>query len=153
MQIIKDQYIHYKNLLSYKTKINPENIFLITKYISNNLDKIGIKHQNKIIFYIDNYLYPEQKHEIEFLIPVDKMLANNDHFSFKPTFKMVNTVKIRHEGSPETLNTSYKLLLDYIKQNKQEPITPAYCMIIREDANQPTNGIIDIYIGLNSNIL
>jgi effector-binding domain-containing protein len=66
---------------------------------------------------------------------------------------MINAVKIRHEGLPKDLHISYDLLIDYIKKNGYKPITPAYCMVVRCDNEIPSNGIIDIYIGLNSNIL
>lgn len=153
MQIVKEQYIFYENLLSYKTIIEIENIFEVIGYILKNIDKIGVQKINKMIFCMYGGIYSGKKNEIEFLIPVDNTLTDNDYFSFKPIFKMINAVKIRHEGLPKDLHISYDLLIDYIKKNGYKPITSAYCMVVRCDNEIPSNGIIDIYIGLNSNIL
>ena len=50
MQIVKEQYIFYENLLSYKTIIEIENIFEVIGYILKNIDKIGVQKINKMIF-------------------------------------------------------------------------------------------------------
>ena len=64
-------------------------------------------------------------------------------------------LKIRHEGSPVYLQNTANELMRYISEHGYTPATAGYNVTVKEPANQAdiNNMIVDIYIGVNDNIL
>lgn len=93
--------------------------------------------------------------DMEILVPMDKELELPDEYVFKPLFHIVNAVYARHKGNPAALQETYNEMLEYIQQNNLQQITVGYNVLI----NEPMPGltiddmIIDVYIGVNPNVL
>ena len=93
--------------------------------------------------------------DIEILVPMNKEILLPDGYLFKPIFKLVNAIKIRHEGNPAFLQKSADEMTEYIQENKLTPITVGYNVIVNEPKTPQDidNMIVDIYVGVNPNIL
>lgn len=91
--------------------------------------------------------------ECEVLIPLQSPIENNENYQLKKYFRLIHAVKIRHEGSIKTLSDTENFLNEYIKMNSFQPITNFYYVIIRNDPKNTNDNIIDIYVGINYNIL
>ena len=87
---------------------------------------------------------------IEVLVPVNDSFKSNSKYVYKPYFRIENAVKLRHYGKYSGLKNSKTLILNYLEENKLTPITNVYYRIVDNDLS---SGIIDLYIGINSNIL
>ena len=91
--------------------------------------------------------------DIEFLIPINKKISESSAFKFKPVFKLVNAVKIRHEGSMKLIERAEHTLDEYITQNAMQPVTPVYYLFIQSTEYDNEDNIVDLYKGISENIL
>lgn len=68
---------------------------------------------------------------------------------------MVNAVYAQHNGNPATLQITYDQMAAYINKNKLQQITAGYNVNVKE--LQPGMSldemIVDVYIGVNPNVL
>ncbi len=130
-------------------------IIKIQNYMrSKNLNKV-----DPIItatFPVDEAITPVM--DMELLIPIDKDFAPEGEYKFKNEFHMINVLKIEHHGNPIKLQNTYNELNSYILENNLQPIIAAYNVTLRDvtditDITEIDNVQIDIYIGINPNIL
>lgn len=141
MQVIEHQYLHYKNVLIYETEVAPETIPSIVKGIPDSLSVLGLQLNGKVIMtYMDNFL--------KFIIPVNESFPSNQHYQYKPEFKLVNAVRARHYGSFLSIGDKVEELYAYIAEHSLQSITQPY-FIVRDIQN----GIFDVYIGISENVL
>ena len=155
MHIFKDQILQYENVLSYRTKIQISDVNKMIGFIQRNTDALDLKicgniaatvHEKKNISGMD-------MSDIELLIPVNKKISESFAFKFKPVFKLVNAVKIRHEGSMKQIERAEHTLDEYITQNAMQPVTPVYYLFIQCTEFNNEDNIVDLYKGISENIL
>jgi hypothetical protein len=124
-------------------------------HINRNMDALGLKICGAI-FAVKKSVHSNADNEtlpIEFLVPIDREFKSTQYFNYKPHFKIVNAVKIRHEGDILLLRDSEVLLTEYIRENNLNPITGHYYCFVHFSEEYSNNSIIDVYIGVNENIL
>jgi effector-binding domain-containing protein len=94
-------------------------------------------------------------YDIEILVQMNKTIKLPLNYKFKPKFVLKNAVYSRHIGHPDLLKNVYKEMANFIVQNGLQQITTAYTATINDSRPNISNDnyIIDIYIGVNSNIL
>lgn len=153
MQIIEHQDIHLSNLISYSKQIKHSDILKLIRYISDNLHTLDLNQSDRILFTENGQNKEDDIVNAEILIPVTGTVVKCNEFQYKPIFRLVNAISIRHEGSLTQLSETENILEDFIRNKKYEPITPPYYVIIRNDGDSSVNCIIDIYIGINYNLL
>ena len=140
------------NLLYYKCETQKEKIGDIIEYIDTHIDNIGLKKVgNMITSFEDNE--KSASINLDILVPVDSSFEGNEHFSSLPQFKLIHAVKIRHEGSLNNLSETQEILKKYLESHSYEAITKYYNVIVRHNSDVLANSIIDIYVGINPNIL
>jgi effector-binding domain-containing protein len=149
--------IKLENVLSLRKKMTQEEInsemMRIGKFFQDN----GLRKAGPVVtvtFAIDiengkNLL------DMEILIPMDKKVELPTEYVFKPVFHIVNAVYARHEGNPASIQNTYNDMLAYINQNKLQQITAGYNVQVKDmlPGMTPDDMIIDVYIGVSSNIL
>ena len=140
MQIIENQTLIFYDLLSYRTKVSLGELPGMIKYIRENLDALDIAANTD-----------SGRMDTEILIPVEDEMDSCSEFSFKPEFKLINAVSVRHEGSLALTEETTQRLMDYIDEKEYNPVTKPYYRIIRMESDQDC--IIDIYVGIEYNIL
>ncbi|HOA00007.1 hypothetical protein [Ruminococcus sp.] len=151
MQIIENQTLIFYDLLSYRTKVSLGELPGMIKYIRENLDALDIAANNRILFTLTDGMTDSGKMDTEILIPVEDEMDSCSEFSFKPEFKLINAVSVRHEGSLALTEETTQRLMDYIDEKEYNPVTKPYYRIIRMESDQDC--IIDIYVGIEYNIL
>lgn len=151
MQFIDNQMLMFSNLLSYRTNVQYNDIPRLIEYILSNLNVLDISPSNKVIFTLRGENRKQNDVEIEVLIPVNGRLSDVKMYDFKAFFKLMNAVSVRHEGDFSLIPNTKDGLLRYIEQKNYEPVTEPYYRVIRQGTENDC--IIDIYIGINSNIL
>ena len=149
MQILEHQSLFLQNLISYKLHLSKENLPFMIKHILKNVDSLGVKISNKILF-TEHFSHYQN---MEILIPVNTELKQCEQYEQKAVFKLINAVSIRHEGNFSEIEATKQKLLDYTMQKSYQTITIPYYSIVRLDAETLNSCIVDIYIGINYNIL
>lgn len=155
MHIFKDQILQYENVLSYRTKIQISDVNKMIGFIQRNTDALDLKICGNIAatVYEKENISGVEMSDIEFLIPVNKKISESSAFKFKPVFKLVNAVKIRHEGSMKLIERAEHTLDEYITQNAMQPVTPVYYLFIQSTEYDNEDNIVDLYKGISENIL
>lgn len=155
MHIFKDQILQYENVLSYRTKIQISDVNKMIGFIQRNTDALDLKICGNIAATVHEKknISGMEMSDIEFLIPINKKISESSAFKFKPVFKLVNAVKIRHEGSMKEIERSEHILDEYILQNSMQPVTQIYYLFIQSTEYDNGDNIVDIYKGISENIL
>jgi effector-binding domain-containing protein len=155
--ILENQELMLNNLISLRKKMTQQEM-------TQELQKIGqiIKENNATkcgpiitsTFAIEQG-YMGQVMDIEILIPVDKELSLGNSLNFKKQFCLINALKISHIGNPSLLQNTYNELNKYINDNNLQTITSAYAVTVKDiaDISKIDEAIVDIYIGINPNIV
>lgn len=91
--------------------------------------------------------------DIELLMPIDKSIDSTDKFVFKNQIKIVNAVVIHYIGNPNELQVAYNELNKYIIDNGLNVITAGYNVTKKVSSLDINNTEIEIYVGINPNIL
>lgn len=141
-----------QNLLYYKCETPKEKIGDIIKHVDMHIDTIGLKKMGKMITSMEE-TEGAASVNLDILIPVDSSFEENEHFLLLPQFKLLHAVKIRHEGTINNLSKTQEILKKYLESHSYEAITKYYNVIIRHDSEILANSIIDIYVGINPNVL
>lgn len=142
--------ISRNNLIVCKKKISQEDIFKFIRYASENIRALDLEISDNVIF---TTIKSDDADMIKVIIPVSGQVRPCGEFEYQPVFKLVNAVAIRHEGGFEVIGSTEKQLAEYIEENHFEPITAPYYVLVRNDSANYDNNIIDIYVGVNYNIL
>lgn len=152
MEVIENQYISVKNVLSYLTRVGSKSLGDLICHIHRSAEVLDLKVEGKIMFsVIGTHSIPEDiAMDIEVLVPVDKAFASTSKYVYKPEFKLENALSIRHYGSYGDLMKTHKLLNDYLTEKKLKAITNTYFII---DKNSDNNNIVSLYVGISGNIL
>ncbi len=150
MQILKNQMLSRNNLVICRKDVENADIFKFIKYASDNIHALDLEVNDNIIF----TRHSSDKGQItEMMIPVRGEVTHFGEFEYKPCFKLINAVTIRHEGGLGRIGSTEQKLRNYINESHLEPVTSPYYVIVRGDEQCAEDCIIDIYIGINYNIL
>lgn len=149
--------LEMENVLSFRGKVTQQQINEIAKEIERMIRENAAQKNGasvSVTFAVDRS-GSEPLIDIEFLTPLNKRFDVRRPYQFKPKFRLKNAVKIRHAGSPATLQNAANELMRYISEHGFTPVTAGYNVTVREpkDAADINNMIVDIYIGVNDNIL
>jgi effector-binding domain-containing protein len=125
---------------------------MMIEHITKNADALDLKICGRILATVKQNNLSEEKSDIEFLVPVDKEFASSQYYVYKQLFRIVNAIKLRHEGDISSISDSVASLENYIEENKLSPITGYYFCFMQAPASTLSN-IIDIYVGINVNAL
>lgn len=148
-----------KNVLSLRKKMTQTDInFEMTKiknfFEANKVNKAGSVITTTHSIEIDRGI---PVLDMEILVPMDRYLKDQipKEYKIKPVFKISNALYVRNEGNPSNLERVYKDLTEYITENGLQQITSSYNVTVKEilPGMALDEAIIDVYIGINPNIL
>lgn len=156
-EILENVTLEMENVFSFRGKVTQQQMAGISKEIEQLMQANGAQKNGSAVsatFAVDTSSAVPLM-DIELLIPMTKVFPVNEPYRFKPVFRLKNAVKIRHEGSPATLQNTANELMSYISEHGLTPVTAGYNVTVREPKDQAdiNNMIVDIYIGVNDNIL
>ena len=152
MEVIENQYISVKNVLSYLTRVGSKSLGELISHIHRSTEVLDLKMEGKIMFsVIGTHHIPEDvAMDIEVLIPVDRAFKSTIKYVYKPEFKLENALCVKHYGGYGDLLKTHKLLNDYLIEKELKAITTTYFVIERNSGN---DSMISLYIGISGNIL
>lgn len=152
MEVIGNQYISVKNVLSYLTRVGCKSLGDLICHIYRSVDVLDLKAKGKIMFsIIGTHSIPEDTAmDIEVLVPVDRAFESTSKYVYKPEFKLENALCIKHYGNYSDLMKTHKMLNDYLSEKELKAITNTYFII---DKNLKNDSIVSLYVGISGNIL
>lgn len=156
-EITENTTLEMKNVLSYRSKSTRRQLQMASQEIEAILKDKGVKRTGPSVsttFDIDTS-GDEPIFDMELLIPVDRIIYIDSPYRMKPVFRLVNAVKIRHEGKPELLQQTANELMDYIRKQRLTPVTSGYNVTIKQPSSpmDMDDLVVDLYIGVDGNIL
>jgi hypothetical protein len=151
MEIKENQTLEIENLLSYRGKVKQTDI----ENIGKDMDKIISENgRNRIGNPITATFGVEgDDMDLEILLPIDKEISDIGEYRFKKKIRIENAVLISHKGNPALIQNTFNILNKYIMENKMQPITVGYNVTRKADPLDVENTIIDVFVGINPNIL
>lgn len=147
MQILEHQSLFFRNVISYHSHLAIDNIPSMVDYVRSNVCKLGAELSDRILYTKNSENYKN----IELLIPVNIELTNCEEYEYKPVFKLLNAVSVRHEGQFSNIENTESMLVEYIRKRSYNILTSPYYSVIRLEPDDLNNCIIDIYIGTEYN--
>lgn len=146
--------LRLENVLSLRKKMTQIEINEEISDINRFFESRGIEKQGSIVT-VTYAIEQNNLFDMEILVPMNKAVELPQKYVFKPVFKLVNAIYVRHKGNPSLLQAVYNEILAYIHNNKLQQITPAYNVTIKEvtAGMNMEDVVIDIYIGISPNIL
>lgn len=156
-EIIENASLEMENVLSFRGKVTQQQMIQITKEMQNIIDSNNA-HKTlsgvSATFAIDTASSVPMM-EVEIMYPLDKPITVSAPYVFKPVFRLRNAVKIRHSGNPPLMQNTANELMAFIKEKGLMPVTVGYNVTVQEPSS-PTDVdslIVDMYVGVNDNIL
>lgn len=152
MEVIENQYISVKNVLSYLTRIASKSLGDFISHIHRSVEVLDLKVEGKIMLSVlgTHSISEDTVMDIEVLVPVDRAFESNSKYVCKPEFKLANALSVKHYGSYSDLLKTHKLLNDYRTEKKLKAITNTYFVIEKNSGN---DSIVSLYVGISGNIL
>lgn len=155
MLFLEQQYLELENVLSYRTRVDINRLNGILSYVEKNADALGLTVTGNILFTVTEKISEHNKCivGIEILIPVNKKFESCEQYIYKPVFKLVNAVSVRHCGMYSDIEMISSLLEGFLKESNLKPISNIYYMAVRNDEDHPLSSILDAYVSVNGNLL
>ena len=152
MEVIENQYISVKNVLSYLTRVGSKSLGDLICHIHRSAEVLDLKVEGKIMFSVigTHSITEDIVMDIEVLVPVDMAFESTSKYVYKPEFKLENALSIKHYGNYSDLLKTHKKLNDYLLEKELKAITNTYFVI---DKNCDNNNIVSLYVGISGNIL
>ena len=155
MLFLEQQHLELENVLSYRTRVDINRLSGILRYAEKNADALGLIVTGNILFTITEKISDSNKCivGIEMLIPVNKQFESCEQYIFKPVFKLVNAVSVRHCGLYSEIDSVSTSLEDFLKRKNLKPISNIYYMAVSNNEEHPLSSILDAFVSVNENLL
>ena len=138
-------------MLSFRGKVGQAELEAISRDMQNVITMHGAKPVGSAItatFAMENGML-----DIEILVPIDRPLEGVGKYTYKERLHIVNAVVAVYKGHPAGLQEAAEKLNQYMIDNQLQPITVGYNVTKRMDMLAPENTEIEVYVGINPNIL
>lgn len=141
MPVIEHQALIHYHILSYETIIDEAQIPEMIQGIQQGVSVLDLEQCGDIII-------TRKGVKTEFIIPVNKKFETTNYYKYKPAFKLVNALKVRHYGRYADIFLSINEINSYITKNNLTAVTNSY--FVDKDS---VNSIYDVYVGISENVL
>ena len=143
-----------ENILSLRKKMKQQEVNEEMIKIEKFLEVNGVKRIGAIVS-CTHGLENNNVVDLEILVPINNKIELPSEYKFKPIFKLVNALYIRHKGNPALLQNIYNELITYIRKNGFQEITSGYnvAVIDMKPGMSMDELVTDVYIGISGNVL
>lgn len=155
IEILQGKELRMENVLSVRKEMSQiqvnEELMKIRKFFEAN----GIKKNGSIVtttFAIENS-NGQPIMDMEILVPMDKKIDLTGEYRLKEVFHLKNAVYARHTGNPNNLQATFNEVKEFIHTKELTTITSGYTVMVTETVNSLDEMIMDVYIGVSSNLL
>lgn len=150
-EIKTNQELEVNKILSFRGKIRQTELDQINKDMETKIQESGAKLEGKPI--IATFGIEGEYIDVEVLMPVDQEIKATGKYRYKNKIKIINAVKVCYKGHPVGLQAACNEMNQYIVDNSLQPITVGYNVTKNVDLTNLENTEIDIYVGINPNVV
>ena len=151
LEIKQNQELKIENLLSFRGMIKQSDLESVGKDMESYIKSFGANRIGNPVTV--TYAVEGDKVDVEVLLQTDSIIASSDKYVFKDQIKLVNALVAAYKGHPMGLQEAVNQLNKFIIEQKLQPITVGYNVTKKVDLSNPDNTEIDVYVGINPNIL
>ena len=151
LEIKANQELYIEKLLSFRGELRQSEVESVAKDMQAYIKNAGAKLVGAPI--TTTFAIKTDMLDIEMLMPVDGIIASTSEYRFKDEIKITNAVVASYKGHPTGLQDACNKLNKYMEDHKLQPITTGYNVTLKTDASNLENTEIDVYVGINPNIL
>lgn len=145
------------NLLSYRRKMTMAEIQNEMKNIDAFLKDKKITKNGPVVTttFAAEIENGEQLIDMEILLPISEPQKVEEPYRLKSELFITNAVYMKHIGDPNQIINTYNTMNSFITGNNLQPLTTGYNISIKDQTQCKTieDMEIDVYIGMNPNIL
>ena len=150
-EIKTNQNLELENLMSFLGQVRQSELEHIGKDLEEKIRQAGAE---KVGYPISaTYAVEGEMIDVEILVPINRRLHNIGNYVFKEKLLITNALQAMHRGNPVGLQQTCNQLNQYIIEQKLVPITVGYNVTRRVDMLNVENTEIDVFVGINPNIL
>lgn len=148
MKLYSEKVLNTYNLLSIRKLVESEDIKDLGLEMERYIAEQGAKKNSSIITTVHDVKVINENTYIDYelLIPINKVIKVSEPYILKKELKIVNAIMVEEKNMEANIQDIFKFLSDYIRDNGLIPLTPMYSVIMDSE-------VINIYVGLNPNIL
>lgn len=151
LEIKENQELYIEKLLSFRGEVKQSELESVAKDMEAHIKNTGAKLVGAPI--TTTFAIKTDLLDVEVLMPVDGIIASTGKYRFKDCIKITNAVVASYKGNPAGLQTASNQLTVYMSEHNLLPITTGYNITRKVDMLNPDNTEIDVYVGINPNIL
>ena len=142
-----------ENVLSFRGIVNQAEMQQTGIDMENIIRENGIHEKGAPV--TATYEMKDGNVDIEILIPAEGDLSkiDNEKYKVKKKVHIVNAVVACYVGNPNSIQEAYNELNKYIADNRLQAITVGYAVTKKINSMDIDNAEVDIYVGINPNIL
>ena len=150
-EIKTNQELEVKNVLAFRGKIKPQELDGIVKDMEYKMKSVGAERIGNPI--TATYTVEKDGIDVEVLLPINKEMDDIGAYKYKERIKIVNAVLLSYKGNPTGLQNACNELNQYMAEHQLQPITVGYNITKHIDTINVENTEIDVYVGINPNVL
>lgn len=150
-EIKTHQELEVSNILSFRGKVKPYELDNIMKDMEQKIADAGAKRVGNPI--TATYAMDKDCVEIEVLLPINQKIGSVENYKFKERVRITNAVLLSYKGNPAGLQAACNELNQYMAEHQLQPITVGYNITKYVNPNKVEDTEIDVYVGINPNIL
>lgn len=151
IEIKEKQELNVTNLLSFRGKVSQAELEAISRDMHDTIARGGAKTVGSVV--TATYDVEGETIDMEILVPIDRPVDSVGRYEYKERLLIVNAVMIEYKGHPEGLQDAMEQLNQYIIDNHMQPITVGYNVTKRNDSLVQESVELEVYVGINPNIL
>ncbi|MDF2870920.1 MAG: AraC family transcriptional regulator [Anaerocolumna sp.] len=150
MDIILNQKYEISDLISYSGRFTATEFQKKIIEMVNNYKDIALRSGEYMITVTKSveFVNGEQVMDVEILLPVNCRITATHPYRFKDKLRLTNALLV-NVTKLSYLQETLEQVDSYIMEHKLKPITSAYLVQTKRD----NLAVIDIYVGINPNIL
>lgn len=145
------QELFVENLYSIRCKISQMELQSIGKKAEEIVKSFGAIQKGSPIS--ATFAMEGDKIDVELLFPIDREIPSKDGFVYKKMLKLTNAAVVAFKGHPAGFQSACNDLNQYIAEHQLQPVTVGYNVTKKADMVNPENTEIDVYVGINPNII
>lgn len=152
--ISEGQQLDMRNLISFRGKLNQEELPKVMQRMKSYADAQGAKVVGGPISV--TYGVEQTKDgtvaDAEIMMSLDREVSGTEEFVWKEQIFLANAIKLKYAGSPAMFQNACNEMNAYIREKRYIPITAGY--IVTKGADQ-ISGMVDmeVYVGVNPNVV
>ena len=151
IEIKMGQTLELDNVLSFRGKLTQSEVEQVGRDMETKISNANAK----LIGYpiMATFAADGSKLDMELICLLDKKIDSSGEYVYKEKIKIINAVMMSYKGNTSGLQEACNELNKYIIDNKMQPITVGYNVTKKIDPLDINNAEIDVYVGINPNIL